>query len=345
MDKNQVISFIESQITAGKISKDDLLSIAGSGSASASASSMVSSMPNPVIVGVAPISNNDTSKGLIHVLYSIGAIIAVIGVCVLIVQHWQEIGFFGRMLVTIGISLATYIAALLFRDPENRTLSQVLFTISAGLAPAGAYILLDQASIKFDWSAQIGTALSLFVIYGVALFVNRLSILFLIAVAYATWAYYAVVMKLFSGNILYLIDYVQWSSIFLGVSYIFIAYGYQTLWQSRDKKDANEKEAVKNVLYGVGTLAILGSAITMGGIFDLVIIALIFAAFYGSVYLKNHAMLLFGALFLMGHIVKLTSKYFVDSIGLPVVLIIVGFLIIGVGYATFYINKRFISLK
>jgi hypothetical protein len=221
----------------------------------------------------------------------------------------------------------------------------VLFAISAGLAPVGTYILLDQASIDFGWSAQLGTALVLFVIFCAAMFVNRINILFLISVAYATWAYYALVMKLFSGNLLYLIDYVQWSIMFLGASYLFLAYGYQSVWQSQDRRDAKEKEAIQNLLYGLGTLAILGSAISMGGIFDLVLIALIFCAFYGSVYLRSRAMLLFGALFLMAHIIKLTSEYFVDSIGWPVALILVGFLIIGVGYATFYINKKFISTK
>ena len=96
-------------------------------------------------------------------------------------------------------------------------------------------------------------------------------------------------------------------------------------------------------IYGFGTLAILGAGIFIGGVFDLILIALIFAVFYGSVYLKSRSMLIFGAIFLMAHIIKLTSKYFVGSVGWPVALIIVGFLVIGVGYMTFYLNKRFMS--
>ena len=83
----------------------------------------------------------------------------------------------------------------------------------------------------------------------------------------------------------------------------------------------------------------------MGGIFDLITIALIFAAFYGSIYLKSRSMLTLAALFLMGHIVQLTARYFVNSIGWPVALIAVGFLIIAIGYGTLYLNKKFIATK
>jgi len=135
----------------------------------------------------------------------------------------------------------------------------------------------------------------------------------------------------------------KWASMLQSSSFILIGYGYHSLFQSTDLQDEKEKKAVQNVLYGLGTLGILGVGIVIGGLFDLILIALLFGAFYGSVYLKSRSMLTLGSLFLMAHIIKLTSKYFVDSIGWPVALIGVGFLVIGVGYITFYINKKFIS--
>lgn len=218
-----------------------------------------------------------------------------------------------------------------------------MFTIAAALAPLGSYVLLKEANIDFSWSSQLITAILLFIVFGTALFISKRNILVLITVGFASWAYYALIMKVF-GFDYYDSDFLKWASMLLGASYLFIGYGYRSLWQSTDLQDDKEKKAIQNVLYGFGTLAILGAGIFIGGFFDLLLIALIFGAFYGSVYLKSRSMLTLGALFLMAHIIKLTSKYFVDSIGWPVALIGVGFLVIGVGYVTFYLNKKFISV-
>ena len=336
MDKPQIISFIEGQLAAGKISKGDLLNLAGQNVNPQNSFATISGDTVP--------ARDESSKNLINTFYGIGAIIAVVGVGILVAQHWDEIGFMGRVLVTLGISLMTYVVALLLSKPQQKMVSQVMFTIAAALAPLGAYVLLKEANVSFDWSAQIITSLVLFVVFGTALFISKKNILTLITIGFATWAYYAVLMKVFGFNY-YNSDFLKWASMLLGISYIFIAYGYQSVAQAFDAGDAKEKRAIQNVLYGFGTLAVLGGGIFIGGIFDLLFIALIFGAFYGSVYLKSRSMLILGALFLMAHIVKLTSKYFVNSVGWPIALIGIGFLVIGVGYMTFYLNKKFISLK
>ena len=317
MDKQQIVSFIEEQLATGLISKGDLLNLASNNNA-------------------AP-AKEESSKNLINTFYGIGAIIAVIGVGILVAQHWKEIGFLGRVLVTLGISLATYIIAFLLNKPQQKAVSQVMFTIAAALAPLGAYVLLNEARINFDWAAQTVVALVLFVVFGAALMISKKNILVLLTVGFGTWAYYVLVVKIFGSDYLHS-DFIKWASMLLGASYLLIAYGQQPSGE-------REKRAIQNILYGFGTLAILGAGISIGGIFDLLFIALIFGALYGSVYLKSRSMLILGALFLVYHIIKLTSKYFVSSIGWPVALIVVGFLVIGVGYMTYYLNKKFISSK
>ena len=319
MDKQQIISFIEEQLTTGKISKEDLINIGGNKT-----------------------TKQESSRNLINTFYGIGAIIAIIGVGILVNQHWDEIGFAGRILVTLGISLVSYISALLLNKPQQKVVSQVLFTISAALAPLGSYILLKEANITFDWIPQIITSIILFVVFGIGLLISKRNILVLIAIGFASWAYYAIVMKIF-GFDYYNSDFLKWASMLLGASYLFIAYGYKSASQATNQIDIKERRVIQNILYGLGTLAILGAGISVGGIFDLFFIVLVFGAFYGSVYLKSRSMLIFGALFLMAHIIKLTSKYFVGSVGWPLALIVIGFLVIGVGYFTYYLNRKFIN--
>ena len=328
MDKQQIISFIEEKIREGKISKDDIVAIG----------SMQAGQPNEI-------TKMETSKNLIGILYGVGAIIAIIGVCILISQHWDEIGFAGRVGVTLGISLMTYFIALVLSKREQRVISQVLFTVSAVLAPLGSYVFLQEAQIDFNFTAQLGTSCALAAIFGVAWYITRRNILTLITIAFATWAYYATILKLFDFSINDSSFIIKWVTIVLGLSYISIAYGHQSSVQSSDARDAKEKKAIENILYNLGTLAVLIAGVTMDGVIELLYIGIIFLVFYGSVLLKNKSMLFSGALFLIIHIIRLTSQYFADSFGWSISLIFVGFFVIGVGYVTLYLNKKFISLK
>jgi hypothetical protein len=200
-----------------------------------------------------------------------------------------------------------------------------------------------QAGINFSSSTQLITAIILFIIFASALLINRFNVLVLITAGFATWAYYAFIIAFNFYD--YSADFLKWASMLLGASYIFIGYGYKSVLLSENNRDEKEQKSVQNILYTFGTLAILISGISIGGFFDILFIAFIFGAFYGSIYLKSRAVLSLGAIFLVAHIIKLTSKYFVDSVGWPIALIGIGFLVIGVGYGTFYLNKRFISLK
>ncbi len=96
-------------------------------------------------------------------------------------------------------------------------------------------------------------------------------------------------------------------------------------------------------MYFFGSIATLGVISSFGGIMDVVAILAIFGLFYASVFLKSRAMLVVSALFLIGHTIKLTATYFVGSVGWPISLIIIGFLIIGIGYGTFMLNKKYFS--
>ena len=330
MEKEQIFAFIEGQIATGKISKEDLLKIAGAEQVSTNVVSKES-------------HKEQSSKNLISVFYVIGVIIVLAGVGTLIGQNWEVIGFAGRILVSLGIALIAYIYAFSLNKPENRVLSQVMFTVSAALAPLGSAVLLNQANISFDWVAQFYTAISLAVIFGYALWARRKNILILITVAFGTWAYYSVLLNIFTFN--YSFDFIKWAVMLMGFAYILIGYGMGPAVQLANDSDTKEKNVVRNIFYRLGALSVLGAGISIGGYFDILFIAFIFATFYGSVYLKSQSMLALGALFLMAHIVKLTSKYFVDSIGWPVSLIIVGFLIIGVGYMTYSLNKKYISAR
>jgi hypothetical protein len=326
MDKNQILSFITTQLQIGAISKEDLYAIA----------------EGTVVSTAVPVATpGESSRNLINTFYAIGAIIAIVGVGILVQQHWEEIGFAGRILVTLGIALVTFISAMLLRKPTQRVVSQVFFTVAAALSPLGVYVLLSERGMQFDASTQALSAAALTVIFLVALLVSKKNILVLLTTGFGTWAFYAFAIDILNGNNLE--DFLKWGTMIVGVAYILIGFWYRSVSKVKEIGDEKEKRSVGSVLYALGTLAALGAGISVGGVFDLIFILFVFAAFYGSVFLKSRSMLILAALFLIGHIFKLTGEYFVDSVGWPIALVVIGFLVIGVGSLTYYVNKKFIT--
>lgn len=289
--------------------------------------------------------SDDTQKGNIftrnitNIFYIIGAVIVVIGAIILTAQYWDEIGLFGRLLVTLGISVVVYISALRMKGVEHRILSQVLFTISGVLMPLGVGVWLQEYKIEFDSLLQTLTAFSLFGIFLAAFLYTKRNILVLFNLAFATWGYFAIFAWLFDMNS----DLAKWATMVLGIVYLCIAYYYDSQKSSNDSYEIKEKASVKNIIYGLGSIGVLAPSLFLGGLFDFLSIALIFGMFYLSTFVKSKATLLASALFLIIYIFKITSKYFADSVGWPIALILIGFLVIGVGYGTLYLNKKYIN--
>lgn len=347
MDKQQIIDFIKTQLAAGKIGKEDLAMILGNDSATpvqdqnnsvvADSANVVSSSQSGVV------EEESSSRNITNILYVIGGTIVLAGIAILIVQNWNEIGTVGRIMSTLGISLITYVFALLIRSSEHRILSSIMFIISAILSQPGIFILLSEMKIDFSNSIQIYVLIALSIIYSFALWLSRRGILVIIVAAFTTWLYYLLIDRIFGLDAYLDFDIFKWATIVVGIVYILIGYGIPAILKSSSVQETKENNSVRGLLYGAGTLAILGVNITFGGIFDFILIILIFAAFYGGAFLKSRLMLIIAAGFLIAHIIKLTSRYFLDSIGWPVSLIIVGFLVIGIAYFTYYLSKKYIS--
>ena len=342
MDKKQIISLLETQLAAGTITRDDLSALANG-----EAMPVVSTVSAPYTTStptaaVPQKQEGNHSKYVVYALYAIGAVTALAGITILIAQNWEQIGFLGRVLVTAGIAFISYAIALLLGKHEHRVIAQVLFAISAGLAPLGVYVFLEEMRVDFTLETQMLIAGMLAVIYGAALLVSKRPLLVLVTTAFATWLYWAYVFQILTNAASFEEEMLKWASIVSGVAYICIGYGYRALSTIEDSVD---KRAVVGFLYTFGTLAVLGGASMLGGVFDFAFIGLLFVTFYASVFLRSRNMLGLSAIFLITHLIKLTGLYFVGSLGWPVALIGIGFLVIGVGYGTYYLNRNFIAAK
>ena len=184
MEKEQILNSIKQELSKGTISKNDILSVVGESNNVAKQDDITST------------SSAGKSDALIKIFYTIGALIVIVGAVILVGQNWDEIGFVGRSVVTIGIALATFISGLMFYKTNRGLISQVMFLISAALSPLGVYVVLNESSIDFSIMTQFYSAIALSIVFGVALFIVRGGVLSLIASAFLTWSYYAIIAEL-----------------------------------------------------------------------------------------------------------------------------------------------------
>ena len=76
---------------------------------------------------------------------------------------------------------------------------------------------------------------------------------------------------------------------------------------------------------------------------ELIYPGLVFGALFLSVHIKSKAFLTWGTLFLMAYILKITSEYFSSGLGWPLALVIAGLAMIGVGYMSLSLKKKYLS--
>ncbi|MFI5157628.1 MAG: hypothetical protein ACHQF4_02115 [Sphingobacteriales bacterium] len=275
---------------------------------------------------------------LAEVFYYVGAGIIFLGIIILVEQNWSYLNSVARLLVTFGVSIGAYIIAALFSKAKRvGALSAVFFMISGLLLPVGAYVLLDVTGINWGGpGVQTAVALVSLLIFLLSGFIFRKNIFLFFSILFGTWFFQALMIFLFGKSFNDLYPYIILAS---GLIYLLLGKYFAETAES----------SFTPWLYSFGCLGFLGSALYLGGFspnqnifWELIFPILDFALIFFSVRLRSKAFLIFGALFLMLYIIKITTEYFANSLGWPFVLVLSGFLLIGVGYSTWRINHKYL---
>lgn len=292
------------------------------------------------------ISTKERTSTLSKVLYSLGGIIAIIGVVSFVSDNWTNLGTAGRLIVTFGFSLLTYCTAIvLYKKNVQSALVQLFFVLSALIAAPAGFTLLDSFGAVDATSVynQIGIALVLTVLYAYALYLTRKNVLHIITGVFFSWAYYATVGSLiknsgYSGDLIR--DIAVYTSMILG--FAFLAYS-SWLKTSLSKNFALNLKRVASFYGGIAFFFVLIPALFLTGFWDVLYPLLALAAVVLSINIRASSGLVISAVSVGFYVIHMSSKYFADSIGWAITLVIIGFLIIALGYLTYYLNKKYIS--
>lgn len=278
-----------------------------------------------------------------EILYYIGGAIVFLGIVVLIRQNWEALSVEARIIATLGSGIAAYVLGVLFsRYKTLDRAGQAFFLISAMVTPMGLYIVPDFAGLDIgSQGIQLLISGILFGAYLLSYVVFRKNIFAIFSIIFGTWLFFALT-SLWVGDGPRFGEYklLEYRVLITGLAYILLGYLFS-------KK---EKYSLTGLLYGFGIFGFLGAALALGEwkpnqnlFWELIYPVLVFGAIFLSVYLKSKAFLVFGTIYLILYILKITAQYFVESLDWPLALMLFGLTLIAIGYLSFYLNRKYLS--
>jgi len=276
------------------------------------------------------------------ILYFIGGGIIFLGIVILLVQNWEILSFSTKVLTTLGSGIAAYfVGILLGREEKTESISSAFYLVFALTTPPGLSVILDHAGYDTG-SFGIQTLISgiMFSIQLLSYFVFRKNIFILFSIIFGTWLFFSLTSFLINYNLY--IDtstFYEYRALIAGLAYMLFGYAFS------DSKQAS----LSGFLNGFGILGFLGAALCLGDwkphqniFWEIAFPFLTFGAISLSVYLKNKIFLIFGTLFLIIFILKITSEYFTHSLGWPFALVIAGLSMIAITYMSLGLKRKYL---
>ncbi len=333
MDKKQLLDEISKLSSNSNITKQELLDAFDQGTANPGF--WHGNVQEPQI----PVKKTEISD----ILYYIGGGIVFAGIGVLVYGSWDNLSLFMRILVTLGFGAIAYlVAALISRSAKHGNLSFAFFLISALLLPIGCFVTLATAGFEtFRAGPQSIISFMLFLIFMFSYVAFKRTLFIVFSVVFGTWLFFSFTNWLIGGNPLFSDNFDLYRILVAGLSYILLGFYFST---------KQELSNLKGWMYGMGSLAFLGSALGLGGwspaqnyFWEIIYPGLIFGLLFLSIKAQAKQFLVWGSIFLMAYIMKLTGEYFSEGFGWPIALVLAGLMLIGVGYYAFYFSKKYLA--
>lgn len=327
MDKSQVLDQVKQLAGQNLLTKQELLNAFQSGE---------EDKPHDVL---------NKKIGVAESLYYIGGLIVFIGIAVLIFQNWESLNTFTRILVTLGSGIAFYVTGVLLgMNKDTDSVGYAFHLISAMVTPLGISIAFDAAGIAPYTSGYLSIIFgTMFFTYLLSYFLLKKILFIIFIVIFGSFLYFSFI-NFILGTSPMLVDmqFNEYRVLLLGISYILLGFSFSN----------TDKRGLSGFLFGFGVLGILASTFALGGwspsqnvFWELAFPGIALGSIFSSFYFNDRSFILWGTVFLMFYILKITAQYFTNSIGWPLSLIIAGLALIAIGFMAFSLNKKFKTVQ
>ncbi len=276
-----------------------------------------------------------------NILYVIGGMVVFLGIWILIGTNWNQLSDVTKILVTLGSAVMLYVSGYLLSRYENlEKISDAFYFVSNLILPLGIFVTMNVA--KMDTSSAASHVLAGGIVFAVNLlsyYWYRRNVFLIFNVIFGTWLFFSLTTYLVGGRPFADWTYISYRWLAIGLTHMILGYALVN----------SDRNALTPALYCFGVIEFLTAALCLGKwspdqnlFWELIYPGLVFGILFLSVYLKSRAFLVFGTLYLVAFVLKITGEYFTSGFGWALSLVIVGFCLMAIGYGAFYINKKYI---
>jgi hypothetical protein len=277
--------------------------------------------------GTGPASSRASNSVLARAFGYIGGALVCTGLAIYVGMRWNELGSVGRVLVTLGPGLCTFVFALVCTTSASFERATTPLFLTAGLLqPTGILVAMSELSSGGDPRYALLAMNAVMVAQqGCAFVARRRTVLAFTSVVFALGFFLAAFdLADADGRPVGLV---------LGLSLCCV--GWAT--------DRSRQASLAGLLYFVGTVFFLGSAydVLRRSTAEPLFAALACGVVLFSTIARSRTMLFAGTVALIGYTGSYIADHFANQVAAPVLLMLMGFLLIGAGAAAVWINNRY----
>lgn len=280
-----------------------------------------------------------------QILSFVGALIVFLGVSFYVSLQWDTLSDTTQVLITLGGGILAFVlGTILLKKMKLSFVGLSLHVLAALLIPSGIFVWLSK--LPQPETSQIFLILTsvyslLLVVYLAAFYFFRKSVFIFFSSVWATIVTFSSIFWILSpinlpGDVIMRI--VIYTAIGIALAHI-LAGKYL---------DLIGRTLIGKYFISIGSLAIFATTFALAQIdkpWEYLFSLVVLLGFVVSVSLRSRWTLVWSVGFLVIYLFYLTSKYFVDTIGWPIALMILGFCMILVGYGTVRLNQLYFSKK
>jgi hypothetical protein len=269
------------------------------------------------------------SEGILSRLFAyIGGTFVIVGLAIYVGMRWDELDALGRVMVTLGPGFCIFILALVCTtDARFERASTPLFVLAALVEPAGIIVTLQEYSSGGEPAHGVLFMNGVMAIQQGCTFIARRRTVLALTTIVFTIGFFTVAFDLLGAHH----DLI---GLVMGISLICIAWSL----------DRSRHRAIAGLAY------FFGSGIFLAAAWDwlhdtaahFVILALACGAIFLSTVTRSRSLLAVATLTLIGYLVDFINDRFSDDLSGSLMLIVIGFVLIGFGVLAVAINNRFI---
>jgi hypothetical protein len=274
----------------------------------------------------------DKSAGILSRLFAyLGGIFVFVGLAVFVGMRWDELGPFGRVLLTLGPGFCLFVLALVCTsDPRFDRAATPLFLVAALVQPTGILVLLGEYSRGGNPEhGLLFMTLVMLVQQGCTFWARRRTVLAFTTIFFAT-GFCVVALDLLEANR-------NLTGVGIGTSLLCVAWSL----------DRSAHRALSGIVYFVGSTVLLSAAYDWmrRGPIEVLFLGLACGVVVLATAARSRSLLVVGTVALVGYIADFIYQHFADNLGAPLVLMAIGLVFLGVGAAAVRINAQYIAEK